>query len=59
MQNTEKDTGHLTEMELNQLSQRYAEGEYFEGDLAISKQLIQAYYGGEDAAVREGKKLYF
>ena len=44
------DEFRVDEVELDKLSQHYAEGRYFEGDLAISKKLILENYGGKKQA---------
>lgn len=38
---------------------RYKDGEYFEGDLAISQELIDAYYGPPQTAVRTQQLTLF
>ena len=43
----EKDDTALTQEGAEEIVGRYEDGEYFEGDLAISSELLLAHYGGE------------
>lgn len=47
----DQDVTRTCEPEFTGLDPIYKDGNYFEGDLAIRKELIETYYGSNDASV--------